>query len=205
MNDFQISEADRETLKLAWSAMDAALKMPGFAGRLPLESWLQISALLGKLLTSRDAGNSNIQVEITDPSEFHCFKLTLNPKAEETGQEVHRIEIMLHARTLVDLIHKCSLAYSDWAADRSQYLIDRLVRLYAAGKPEETGYNASDAFKEARNQILRMSGMLPPETHIFPENPYRDPSFPERKCDRCEKPYRGPAVYCSLKCATEDA
>jgi hypothetical protein len=34
---------------------------------------------------------------------------------------------------------------------------------------------------------------------------YRDEQFPERACDRCGEPYRGPAVYCSLKCALEDA
>ena len=54
--------------------------------------------------------NPNIQVEITDASEFHCFRLTLNP-ASAPGE---RIEIMLHARSLVDLIHKCSAALCDW-------------------------------------------------------------------------------------------
>jgi Zn ribbon nucleic-acid-binding protein len=34
---------------------------------------------------------------------------------------------------------------------------------------------------------------------------YRDEQFPERACDHCGKPYRGPAVYCSLTCAVEDA
>ena len=29
--------------------------------------------------------------------------------------------------------------------------------------------------------------------------------FPERPCDKCGKPYRGPAVYCSLTCALADA
>ncbi len=33
---------------------------------------------------------------------------------------------------------------------------------------------------------------------------YVDESFPERKCDHCEKLYRGPAVYCSWICATLD-
>lgn len=35
-------------------------------------------------------------------------------------------------------------------------------------------------------------------------DPYDDPSYPERKCDYCGKLYRGPAVYCSLICATDD-
>jgi RecJ-like exonuclease len=33
---------------------------------------------------------------------------------------------------------------------------------------------------------------------------YIDPAFPERACDYCGKLYRGPAVYCSLECATDD-
>jgi len=90
--------------------------------------------------------NPNIQVEITDAREFHCFQLTLNPqgppvplcrthKAGEcdgTGPacvvEPPRIEIMLHARSLVDLIHKCSLALCDWQAATSADLIEKLQR-----------------------------------------------------------------------------
>ena len=34
---------------------------------------------------------------------------------------------------------------------------------------------------------------------------YVDPTFPERACDGCGALYRGPAVYCSLRCAQEDA
>jgi len=66
--------------------------------------------------------NPNIQVEVTDPTEFHCFRLLLNPSSAP-GQ---RIEIMLHARSLVDLIHKCSLALCDWQAATSAQLIDKL-------------------------------------------------------------------------------
>jgi hypothetical protein len=67
--------------------------------------------------------NPNIQVEITDASEFHCFRLTLNPKSGP-GE---RVEIMFHARSLVDLIHKCSLALCDWQATNSEYLIRKLT------------------------------------------------------------------------------
>lgn len=63
--------------------------------------------------------NPNIQVEITDISEFHCFKVTFNP-ASAPGE---RIEIMLHTRSLVDLIHKCSLALCDWQASNTDYLL----------------------------------------------------------------------------------
>jgi len=66
--------------------------------------------------------NPNIQVEITDASEFHCFRLTLNPKSAP-GE---RIEIMFHARSLVDLIHKSSLALCDWQAQNTEYLIQKL-------------------------------------------------------------------------------
>ena len=34
---------------------------------------------------------------------------------------------------------------------------------------------------------------------------YHDDSRPERACHHCGKPYRGPAVYCSLQCAIADA
>jgi hypothetical protein len=34
---------------------------------------------------------------------------------------------------------------------------------------------------------------------------YRNPAFSERTCDRCGKPYQGPAVYCSFECAVADA
>jgi hypothetical protein len=34
---------------------------------------------------------------------------------------------------------------------------------------------------------------------------YRDTDCPERACDHCGTPYRGPAVYCSLACVLADA
>jgi len=64
-------------------------------------------------------GNSNIQVEITDAQEFHCFRLIFNPRSAP-GQ---RIEIMLHARSLVDLIHQCSTALCDWQKQTTTMLI----------------------------------------------------------------------------------
>jgi len=36
-------------------------------------------------------------------------------------------------------------------------------------------------------------------------HPYRDKSCLARPCDRCDKVYRGPAVYCSFQCAVDDA
>jgi hypothetical protein len=37
------------------------------------------------------------------------------------------------------------------------------------------------------------------------DDAYRDVRFEERTCNCCGKPYRGPAVYCSLACAVADA
>lgn len=58
-----------------------------------------------------------IRVEITDPSEFHCFRMVLNPPGGPP------IEIMLHATSLVNLIHECSVALSEWQRATSQMLI----------------------------------------------------------------------------------
>ncbi len=33
---------------------------------------------------------------------------------------------------------------------------------------------------------------------------YCDETFPERPCDYCATPYRGPSVYCCLDCAQAD-
>ncbi len=71
--------------------------------------------------------NSQIQIEITDPSEFHCFKLTLNPRAQLGDDRTPRIEIMLHAAALVDLIHKCSLSLCEWQKHSSEDLLKRLT------------------------------------------------------------------------------
>lgn len=37
------------------------------------------------------------------------------------------------------------------------------------------------------------------------DDPYRDDAYAERDCDYCGTRYRGPAVYCSLRCAVADA
>ena len=62
-----------------------------------------------------------IRVEITDASAFHCFRLTLTSRSSP-GQQ---IEIMLHARSLVDLIHRCSSALCDWQLQTTSELIQR--------------------------------------------------------------------------------
>ena len=35
--------------------------------------------------------------------------------------------------------------------------------------------------------------------------PYFDARYPRRRCDHCGEEYQGPAVYCGLSCALEDA
>lgn len=71
----------------------------------------------------------NVRIEITDIAQPHCFRLILSPRtapATEPSPE-HDIEILLHARQLVHLIHKLSLALSDWQAQTTEYLLDRLI------------------------------------------------------------------------------
>ena len=65
---------------------------------------------------------------MTDPTEFYCFRLTLNPKSGE------RIEIMLHASALVDLIHECSQRLCEWQQMTTEHLI-----------LQKTGLTASEA------------------------------------------------------------
>jgi len=72
-----------------------------------------------------EEGNPNIRVDITGPAEAHCFRLTLNPQSAP-GACPPAIEIMFHARQLVDLIHKCSLALSDWQAATTDHLLTRM-------------------------------------------------------------------------------
>ncbi len=94
---------------------------------------------------------TNIQVEITDPHTFHCFRLVLNPQGvpalycethaagecdgngpscviREHMEGEGRVEVMLHARSLVDLIHKCNVALCEWQQQTSQELIEKLTR-----------------------------------------------------------------------------
>ena len=81
----------------------------------------------------------NIQVEITDASEFHCFRVLLNPKGHDVGCPASvvpgatcvclaegagaRLEIMMHARSLVELIHECSVALCEWQKQTTTKLI----------------------------------------------------------------------------------
>lgn len=93
---------------------------------------------------SESNGNPNIVVEITNPREFHCFRLLLNPKGHSPTcssaadpealctcnslGEGMRIEIMLHARSLVDLIHKCNETLCQWQKATTDDLLEKLTR-----------------------------------------------------------------------------
>lgn len=61
--------------------------------------------------------SSRIKVDITDASEFHCFRMALTSKSGDV------IEVMLHASALVDLIREASGAYCEWSRRTSEYLI----------------------------------------------------------------------------------
>jgi hypothetical protein len=71
------------------------------------------------------------EVEITDATEFHCFRLIINPPSAP-GQ---RIEIMMHARSVVDLIHALSSKLCDWQYDTTAYLLGT-TRFDPPGPPE---------------------------------------------------------------------
>jgi hypothetical protein len=60
-----------------------------------------------------------IQVQLTDATEFYCFRMLLRPRSAPN----QHIEIMLHAYALVDLIHECSTALGAW---QKQTTIDLL-------------------------------------------------------------------------------
>ena len=75
------------------------------------------------MITKDGVEDSNIRVEITDASEFHCFRLVLIAKG---GQQ---IEVMLHARALVDLIHECSVSLCEWQSQTTVELLQRMTGL----------------------------------------------------------------------------
>ena len=70
-----------------------------------------------------------ITVEITDATEFHCFKVTLYAH-DEDGDTVP-IVVMLHASDLVDLIHKSSLALCEWQRQTTEDLLAKITGLTA--------------------------------------------------------------------------
>jgi hypothetical protein len=58
---------------------------------------------------------------------------------------------------------------------------------------------------EAEARLHALVPLTPFRDTTFARAAYHDDSYPERACDHCGKPYRGPAVYCSFACAVADA
>lgn len=58
---------------------------------------------------------------------------------------------------------------------------------------------------DSEAMLRRILPPLPDRATDFARASYRDDSYPERLCDHCRTPYRGPAVYCTLECALADA
>jgi hypothetical protein len=65
--------------------------------------------------------------------------------------------------------------------------------------------DAGGGMDEGERLIRELLPPLPERTTAFARAAYHDNSFPQRPCERCGKPYCGPAVYCSLTCALADA
>lgn len=66
-----------------------------------------------------------------------------------------------------------------------------------------------EGLPRATDTLLRIGLLSEDETReligfIAARTAFRDPDFPERACDRCRQPYRGPAVYCCHACALSD-
>lgn len=80
-------------------------------------------------MTRDEHDDAPLRIEITDAAEFHCFKLILNPRAQPGDEGTPRIEIMMHAIALVDLIHKCSLALSEWQRQTTEELLREITGL----------------------------------------------------------------------------
>lgn len=66
-----------------------------------------------------------ITVEITDATEFYCFRMAIRPRSAPGAT----IEIMLHAHALVDLIHECSTALCAWQAQSTREILQQKTGL----------------------------------------------------------------------------
>ena len=64
------------------------------------------------------SGDPDIRVELTGLERAECFQLELGPD----------VTVWLHARSMQDLIAKCSLAYLDWIAAASELIVEELAR-----------------------------------------------------------------------------
>lgn len=65
--------------------------------------------------------------------------------------------------------------------------------------------NPDMSLDDSEALLRRVLSPLPNRATDFARASYHDDSYPERACDHCHQPYRGPAVYCSLECALQDS
>lgn len=65
----------------------------------------------------------NIEVVLTDASEFHCFKLIFRA-APKPGEERVPIEIMLHATQAIDLFTKLAMQLAAYMNQASAELLE---------------------------------------------------------------------------------
>jgi len=79
-------------------------------------------------LAQRGVDRPTIRVEITDDTEFHCFRVVF------INGEGHQIEIYLHATQLVHLIHQASVALSEWQHRTTSALLARLTSVFPLGR-----------------------------------------------------------------------
>lgn len=70
---------------------------------------------------------SQIRVEMTDSRERHCFRVVFKTRLNPNSPADHEVEILLHATSLVELIHSASTALCKWQHETSGYLLERLT------------------------------------------------------------------------------
>jgi hypothetical protein len=85
----------------------------------------------------------------------------------------------------------CTIFGAEAGAKMTRCATCQFIRDFSA--PEEQEAVRARLYDEESMQYWREIGC------------YRDDTSPERACDHCQRPYRGPAVYCSLTCALADA
>ena len=79
------------------------------------------------LQTTGETPSSNIEVVLTDASDFHCFKLifrVLPPQGPEQGDERVPIEIYLHTTQAIDLFAKLATQLAAYMNQASAELLE---------------------------------------------------------------------------------
>jgi hypothetical protein len=70
----------------------------------------------------------NIEVLLTDESEFHCFKLVFRARPQYGGKELPPIQIYLHTTQAIDLFTKLAVQLSAYMNQASAELIEIKTR-----------------------------------------------------------------------------